>query len=170
MDGFHVAYGESDLVTAYERNQYAEVEAVYKHPNYDDNDRYNLNDIALVKLARPLKFTKAVQPACLPAQPQDHYDGVLKVRPIIFTCLSKFQILKLNFIFGDVQQWVAGIYDDGPGLSRYLKEGNTYDLSDDPGVNRRSKYHICVENRKDSSVDITCNGDSGEQRNGLHIL
>ena len=91
MDGkkaedFHVAYGESDLVVRFQRNQYAEVEAVYKHPNYYP-DHEIVNDIALIKLARPLEFTVAVQPACLPDHHYRwHYDGALKVRPI--ACLS----------------------------------------------------------------------------------
>jgi len=34
------------------------------HPNY--NPDTTLNDIAVIKLERPVKFTAAVQPACLP--------------------------------------------------------------------------------------------------------
>ena len=89
--GFQVAYGSNDLVTIYERKKYSEVEVSYMHPDYD---RSLTNDIALVKLKRPLIFTEAVQPACLPDHRQNHYDGVLKVRlsgERNFSRVSKFE-------------------------------------------------------------------------------
>ena len=54
--------------------------------------------------------------------------------------------------------------DKSEGLIPYLKEGETYDLSDDPQVCASKRTtNICVENRKGSNAgDITCMGDSGE--------
>ena len=82
-DSFHIGYGGQDLVEIFERNQYAKVEAIHKHPKFDKSKRSNdLNDIALVKLAQPLNFSETVQPACLPDHHEDHYDGPLKVRSV----------------------------------------------------------------------------------------
>ena len=78
-DYFHVGYGQ-DLVDMFERNQYAEVEAIHKHPKYDKNSKY-FNDIALIKIS-PLTFNETVQPACLPDHHEDHYDGPLQVRSV----------------------------------------------------------------------------------------
>ena len=74
-----MAYGGHDLVTIYERNQYAKVEAVYRYPNYVPDDHTPINDIALVRLAQLLNFSETVQPACLPARHQENYNGVLTV-------------------------------------------------------------------------------------------
>ena len=76
-DDMVIGIGDSDLVKIYEQKKYAEVEAYYMHPEY--NSWTIRNDIALIKLKEPLRFTDAVQPACLPFGPQEHYDGILKV-------------------------------------------------------------------------------------------
>lgn len=73
-----MAYGENDLVKIFERKQYAEVEAFYQHPEFSIDD--TPNDIALIRLKQPLNFSQAVQPACLPTEHRERYDGVLKVR------------------------------------------------------------------------------------------
>lgn len=84
-----VAYGENDLVKIYEKKQWVEVEAFFMHPEYDD---YRVqNDIALIKLKTPLNFSDSVGPACLPASPQNHYDGLLKVKK--FSSCKLFQNL-----------------------------------------------------------------------------
>ena len=64
----------------YERKVFTEVEEYIMHPEYE----FLANDIALVKLRRPLKFNETVQPACLPATSLlvDTYDGILKVSSI----------------------------------------------------------------------------------------
>ena len=72
-----IAYGDNDLVKIYEQKKIVEVEAYHVHPNYDN--WYLSNDIALIKLKKPLNFSAAVQPACLPDQPRDLYKNVLKV-------------------------------------------------------------------------------------------
>ena len=62
----------------YDEKLYAEVEATYVHPKYDD---WSIeNDIALIKVKKPFNFSDSCQPACLPAAAQDLYDGTLKVR------------------------------------------------------------------------------------------
>lgn len=43
-----------------------EVETIFTHPKYQP-ETYD-NDIALMKLARPIKFTRFILPACLPEQ------------------------------------------------------------------------------------------------------
>ena len=39
--------------------------AIYVHPRY--NRKTTDNDIALLKLSRPVKFTKYIRPACVPS-------------------------------------------------------------------------------------------------------
>lgn len=77
-DSFHVAFGENDLMKLFEHKQYAEVEAVHRHPDFNIDQPEN--DIALIQLKRPLNFSRAVQPACLPTEHRASYDGVLKVK------------------------------------------------------------------------------------------
>lgn len=73
-----VGYGDHDLAKIYDRKQYAEVDAYYKHPNYTFWS--NNHDIALIKLKKSLNFAgKAIKPACLPLEHRDHYKGVLRV-------------------------------------------------------------------------------------------
>lgn len=53
------------------------IRAVY-HPQYDPTT--TVNDIAIIKLDRPIKFTSAVQPACLPSageQVADNTEGTV---------------------------------------------------------------------------------------------
>lgn len=49
------------------------VQASY-HPNYNSGGRYN-NDCAIMRLGRPLQFSRQIQPACLPRF-QRNYDGI----------------------------------------------------------------------------------------------
>ena len=72
-----IAYGDNDLVRIYEQKKIVEVEAYHVHPDFINYDLSN--DIALIKLKKPLNFSDAVQPACLPDQPRDIYKNVLKV-------------------------------------------------------------------------------------------
>ena len=46
-------------------------------------------------------------------------------------------------------------------FSRYLKEGNTYDHSDDRELQCMKWDYICVKNRVDSRAEGTCVGDHG---------
>ena len=57
---------------------------------------------------------------------------------------------------------------NGFTISRYLKEGNTYDVSDDPGDYQHivgthcpNRTEICLGNLKDRTNDFSCSGDSG---------
>lgn len=93
--GFRVGYGNHDLVAIYDQNNYAEVEKYIKHPEHKKfNSTHGRNDIALVKLVRPLKFNETVQPACLPDHRQD-YDNVHDVLTVnfnfLFNYLSNFE-------------------------------------------------------------------------------
>ena len=159
-----IAYGDNDLVKIYEQKKYAEVEAFHLHPDF--NGQNLMNDIALVKLKQKLNFTEYVQPACLPTGHRDYYDGILKVKTsfdLFLTDLISNLILKISG-WGSVERIIYDQYGDqiSGKYIRWLKEGNTYDLSHDQTVICRTKYNICVENKKDASADITCNGDSGK--------
>ena len=63
-EDFSVRVGEHDLKVFEGREQTVPVAEVIVHPNYDQ--RHTRNDIALLRLTRGLRYTRAVRPACLP--------------------------------------------------------------------------------------------------------
>lgn len=76
--GLTVNAGAHDLYRPTSNQQSVRASNVVYHPQY--NSQTTLNDIAVVKLARPIKFTSAVQPACLPAsgeQVPDNLEGTV---------------------------------------------------------------------------------------------
>ena len=100
-----------------------------------------------MKLKQPLNFSEAVQPACLPEHDQDRYEGVLKIAGFGRT---KHPIIDRN---GDRSNF------DGNGPSRYLKEAEIFDFSDDRMTECARDFEICVENRE--TRENSCHGDSG---------
>ena len=50
-----------------------EVSAVHRHPGYDE--AFVMNDVALVRLAKPVVFSDSVRPACLPDDDGERYEG-----------------------------------------------------------------------------------------------
>jgi len=50
-------------------------EKVIVHPEYDIPKGSTSHDIAIVKLSRPIKFSRTIQPACLPTQNETLPDG-----------------------------------------------------------------------------------------------
>lgn len=62
----------------YDRSKYVDVEATYKHPDFQMKTAIE-NDVALIKLKKPLSFSRTIQPACLGTKHVDLYDGILKV-------------------------------------------------------------------------------------------
>ena len=72
------AQTDNDLVQMYDRNEYKQIEAFYRHPDFDG--RYGTkNDLGLIRLDSPLKFNETVQPACLDFEEREIYEGALKV-------------------------------------------------------------------------------------------
>lgn len=64
-----------DYTTDNDNSQYQDfnVSKVFKHPNYTFSSTYN--DIALLKLNRPVIFNEFVQPACLHSSKEFNYFG-----------------------------------------------------------------------------------------------
>jgi len=62
---FTVRVGEHDFNRVEGSEVDHQVERVFRHPNY--NPRTFENDIAIFKLARPVKYNRFVKPACLPS-------------------------------------------------------------------------------------------------------
>jgi secreted trypsin-like serine protease len=48
---------------------------VVVHPRYGAGGATNNNDIAIIKLSRPIKFSRTIQPACLPSPNEKIADG-----------------------------------------------------------------------------------------------
>jgi len=64
--GFSVMVGEHDVASSTEENQeQACIEKIYLHPKYDKANPENGNDIAIVKLAWPVKLNAHVVPICI---------------------------------------------------------------------------------------------------------
>jgi len=66
--GMHATYLHSSYI------QTMDVEKAIIHPEYEHKN-YMKFDIALLKLKKKLKFTKAVQPICLPSEGDQDYTG-----------------------------------------------------------------------------------------------
>lgn len=58
--GFHSLSTIEHLETVYD------VESIISHPEYQSDDPYQLNDIALLRLNKNVEFTSKIQPICLP--------------------------------------------------------------------------------------------------------
>jgi transmembrane serine protease 3 len=67
-DGFNgdIVFGAHNLARAQPGQMTVPATRAVPHPEY--NPDTTLNDIAVVKLSKPIKFTKTIQPACLPAK------------------------------------------------------------------------------------------------------
>lgn len=97
----------------------------------------------MLELEQPLKFSDAVQPACLGFEQKPFYEGALRVSghgstvPVYYNK----QTLKATNI----------------SVSRLLKEAEAFDDSKASECNR--KYHICLKNEK--TWETVCKGDSG---------
>jgi len=71
--GLTVSAGAHDLYRPTSNQQTVRGVRAVIHPQY--NPDTTLNDIAVVKLEKPVKFTAAVQPACLPASGEQVSDN-----------------------------------------------------------------------------------------------
>lgn len=58
--------GEFDVLVDHGNEAIHEVETIITHNKYRQDT--NHNDIALIKLATPIKFSRFIRPACLPEQ------------------------------------------------------------------------------------------------------
>lgn len=67
--GMHIVAGEYNLAQEEGHEQERKVSRTFKHPEYNQN--IVDNDIALLRLERPLKLTQRVWPACLPEQNEE---------------------------------------------------------------------------------------------------
>ena len=81
---FHIGYSSNDLVQIYNKNWFLEIEDVIVHPEFGveigaDEKPLVVNDIALIKLRQPLRFSNTVQPACLGLEHKEKYETPLMV-------------------------------------------------------------------------------------------
>jgi len=53
-----------------------DIAEIINHPNYEPHNSHN-NDYSILRLAKPVTFTKKVSPVCLPADQSATYTGVL---------------------------------------------------------------------------------------------
>lgn len=78
ISSLRIGLGDNNLVKIYDEEKYAEIEKAIVPEGY--REIYSLSeDVALIQLKKSLKFSKSVQPACLPTEPQEVYEGALKV-------------------------------------------------------------------------------------------
>ena len=67
----------------YDKMLYMEIEEAIVHPDFgaimnDDGTGRIVNDIALIKLKEPLRFSTKAQPACLGVERKEKYEGIMK--------------------------------------------------------------------------------------------
>ncbi|KAL9980271.1 hypothetical protein ACROYT_G008832 [Oculina patagonica] len=62
---FTIITGEHHLSRADGLEQEVAIEKLIKHPRYDESCNYN-NDVAMLKLTKPLRYNNRVGPVCLP--------------------------------------------------------------------------------------------------------
>lgn len=132
------------------RVQQLAVAGIFRHEGY--SSRALVNDITVIKLRTPARFTEFVSPICLPSgngaqDPQTNQDvliagwgytdsGIKKIAPQLQQ--AKIQALDIN---GDAY--------GGPGCSAWMRRGYTID-------NRKQICAMSLDGRRDS-----CQGDSG---------
>ncbi|NP_001027783.1 coagulation factor X [Takifugu rubripes] len=63
---FYIRLGESDMLENEGTEAMYEVETILAHYNYKPNTYHN--DIALIKLTKPIKYSRFILPACIPEQ------------------------------------------------------------------------------------------------------
>jgi len=72
--GFNVVIGAHNAGNREQGEETVAAARVVVHPKFNDPRRWQ-NDISVVKLSRPIKFSDTIQPACLPAQNERVPDG-----------------------------------------------------------------------------------------------
>lgn len=78
LKDIRIGLGDNNLVKNYDEEKYAEIEKIILPDDYFPFLGLS-EDIALIKLNKPLQFDKFIQPACLPTKAPEVYDGALKV-------------------------------------------------------------------------------------------
>lgn len=67
-----IVAGSLYLYQADPKEQVVQIQAIYVHPDYEQDGQAHINDIALLKLQQPLNFTKfKIGPVCLPQKDQE---------------------------------------------------------------------------------------------------
>lgn len=145
-----VVAGEHNLMAKEGSEQIREIAEFLVHPGYSDDD--SINDIALLRLKKPLQFNEEVQPACLPnasLKERLYSDGAK-------TILSGWGELDPKGIFDSQKE----------GRSPDILQATSFPIVDTAICNGRGKYHGMI--RKGmfcagfmaGGVDA-CQGDSG---------
>lgn len=67
MNNLQISYGDVKYLTEMEtKGKKVNIKRIIQHPEYNQpNPFVNENDIALIELEKPIKFTDHVKPACL---------------------------------------------------------------------------------------------------------
>ncbi|XP_012252329.1 trypsin-1-like [Athalia rosae] len=73
-----IGLGMHDIENANE-GYIAPIDRVILHENFESDQLHDTNDIALIKLKYPVKYSENVQPVCLPRKGSDYTDHAVKV-------------------------------------------------------------------------------------------
>ncbi|XP_071804718.1 uncharacterized protein [Asterias amurensis] len=141
----NVVIGDVLLTEPSPHHQKVEIERMYPHPGYDRKTL--VNDIALLKLAKPVRFTPYARPVCL--------DDDLNIREKYSTCYAV--------------GW--GFTQFGGNQSNHLLEGNMVMVTIEECNEWYQKFQVwgltmtdrvlCMKPADSVMSSTACNGDSG---------
>ena len=110
MDYIRIGMGHNDLVKIYDDQKYAEPEAIFFAQDFIRRENLTLagsHDIALIKLKKPLKFDKTIQPACLSKEEKKVYEGVLKVGSMGLLSEPHFPLFKTKLFSTEFRRLIS---------------------------------------------------------------
>ena len=139
------AGGDNDLVKIYNQGR-TYSERLIMHPNFNLEDF--LNDIALIKLEKPLELSQTVLPGCLDTEKaRKSYGDVV---------ITGYGLTSKPIV--DRKQ---GREIGNPSNSRFLKELGYKDISESDEKCRGSPGILCVDSQS-GIKESGCYGDSGK--------
>ena len=135
-----------DLVRMYDEGR-INVKRILPHPNF--NQETLENDVALLELEEPLEFSSTVLPGCLDTQSdRKNYGDVVATG---FGVTSKV------------------VFDPKTGMpvkmssaSRFLKQLDNVDISENDQRCYDFKSSLCVDSKSSGTSESVCLGDNGE--------
>ena len=143
-DRYEVKMGSNDLIQMFDTANGYEIAEVIRHPNLTYHGMTPANDLALVRLARPIEFDEKVQPACFDVADTHEYAG---------------QLSTIGHGHQDVVRAKLGDNSGKLKRGRFLKEIDLVDRTPELLYKDVCWYdaYVCVHGKNDG--DSICDGE-----------